>query len=72
MADHVPTRTEYLRGACGAGAIAALSGIEAFFVSTGAFRIALIAIGLAAFVISIFTLLKARNAPRTAPPAVEP
>ncbi|MDQ1496459.1 MAG: hypothetical protein QOG69_2942 [Actinomycetota bacterium] len=72
MADHVPTRTECLRGGWSAGALAALSGGEAFFVSTPAFRIACITIGVAAFLISTLTLLKARSMPKATPPNAEP
>jgi hypothetical protein len=61
MADHVRTRTEYLRGAWGAAAIAALGGIEPFFVSSWPFRIALSTIGVVAVVISILTFLKAHH-----------
>jgi hypothetical protein len=68
MADHVPTRTERLRSGWSAGALAALSAAEAFFVSTVVFRIACITIGVAAFVISIVTLLTARDMSRTSPP----
>jgi sugar phosphate permease len=72
MADHVPTRTERLRNGWSAGALAAMSGGEAFLVSTLVFRIACITIGVAAFLISILTLLKARDMPKATPPDAEP